>query len=274
MPACLPPTERQFIKTASGVIHIAVAGEGFPVLLLHQTPRSWDEYREVLPLLGRHFRAIAMDTVGFGDSSALPAGEDSIEAWAAAALDLAAVLGLERLAVVGHHTGAAIAVEMAAAAPKRIAALVLSACPYVDADRRARHHGKPVIDEVSPAEDGSHLLALWRMRQPFYPEANPSLLERFIVDALKAGALAGEGHRVVNRYLMETRLPLVQCPSVVIAPTADPHVYPWAGKVAAAIRDCRVVEIENGMVPLPDQMPGTFAEAVDGFLATVVERRP
>jgi pimeloyl-ACP methyl ester carboxylesterase len=274
MPASLPPTERQFIKTASGVFHIAVAGEGFPVLLLHQTPRSWDEYREVLPLLGRHFRAIAMDTVGFGDSSALPAGEDSIEAWAAAALDLAAVLGLERLAVVGHHTGAAIAVEMAAAAPKRIAALVLSACPYVDADRRARHHGKPAIDDVSPAEDGSHLLALWRMRQPFYPQGNPSLLERFIVDALKAGALAGEGHRVVNRYVMETRLPLVRCPTMVIAPTADPHVYPLVGKVAAAIRDCRVVEIENGMVPLPDQMAGAFADAVDGFLATVVERRP
>jgi pimeloyl-ACP methyl ester carboxylesterase len=273
MPASLPPTERQFIKTASGVIHIAVAGEGFPVLLLHQTPRSWDEYREVLPLLGRHFRAIAMDTVGFGDSSALPAGEDSIEAWAAAALDLAAVLGLERLAVVGHHTGAAIAVEMAAAAPERIAALVLSACPYVDADRRARH-GKPAIDDVSPVEDGSHLLALWRMRQPFYPQGNPSLLERFIVDALKAGALAGEGHRVVNRYVMETRLPLVRCPSVVIAPTADPHVYPLTGKVAAAIRDCRVIEIENGMVPLPDQMPGAFADAVDGFLASVVERRP
>src|ERR1700675_2077226 len=152
MPASLPTTERQFIKTPSGVIHIAAAGEGFPVLLLHQTPRSWDEYREVLPLLGRHFRAIAMDTVGFGDSSALPAGEDSIEAWAAAALDLAVQLGLERLAVVGHHTGAAIAVEMAAAAPERIAALVLSACAYGDANKRARHHGKTVIDEGSPAE--------------------------------------------------------------------------------------------------------------------------
>jgi pimeloyl-ACP methyl ester carboxylesterase len=274
MPASLPTIERQFIKTPSGVIHIAVAGEGFPVLLLHQTPRSWDEYREVLPLLGRHFRAIAMDTVGFGDSSALSPGEDSIEAWAAAALDLVAHLGLKRLAVVGHHTGAAIAVEMAAAAPERIAALVLSACPYVDADRRARHGGKPVIDEVSPAEDGSHLLALWRMRQPFYPPGNPSLLERFIVDALKAGALAGEGHRVVNRYVMEVRLPLVRCPTVVIAPTADPHVYPLAGKVAAAIPDCRVVEIKDAMVPLPDQMPEAFADAVDGFLASVVQRRP
>jgi hypothetical protein len=61
---------------------------------------------------------------------------------------------------------------------------------------------------------------------------------------------------------------------VVIAPTADPHVYPLAGKVAAAIPDCRVVEIKDGMVPLPDQMPEAFADAVDGFLASVVQRRP
>ncbi|MEB0233301.1 alpha/beta hydrolase, partial [Undibacterium sp. 10I3] len=44
--------DRQFVPIRSGCIHIASAGQGFPVLLLHQTPRSWDEYRDVLPLIG------------------------------------------------------------------------------------------------------------------------------------------------------------------------------------------------------------------------------
>ncbi len=266
----MPKIERRFIETRAGTIHAAFAGEGFPVLLLHQTPRSWDEYREVLPLLGSRFRAIAMDTVGFGDSEALPFAENSIEAWAGAALGLMTALGFGRFAVVGHHTGAAIAVEMAAAAPERIAAAVLSACPYVDAERRARYGKKAVIDEVTPAADGSHLAELWRMRQPFYPEGKIDLMERFIADALKAGRMAAEGHRVVSRYVMETRLPLVACPTLIIAPTADPHAYSNAGKVAAAIPGARVVEIEGGMVPLPDQMPEAFAQAVEAFLATVV----
>jgi pimeloyl-ACP methyl ester carboxylesterase len=47
-------------------------GTGEPVLLLHQTPRSWDEYRDVLPLLGANHRAIAMDTLGFGASARRP----------------------------------------------------------------------------------------------------------------------------------------------------------------------------------------------------------
>src|SRR4030095_5462419 len=91
----------------------------------------------------------------------------------------------------------------------------------------------------------------------------------FMIDALKAGPRAAEGHRVVGRYVMERRLPLVRCPTLVIAPTADPHAIPRAGKVAAAIAGSQLVEIDGGMVPLPDQMPQAFANAIDQFLSTL-----
>ena len=96
-----------------------------------------------------------------------------------------------------------------------------------------------VIDHAVPRIDGGHLAELWSMRQPFYPPDRIDLMERFIVDALKAGSRAAEGHRVVDRYEMETRLPLVRCPTLVIAPTADPHAHPHAPKVAAAIAGSR-----------------------------------
>jgi pimeloyl-ACP methyl ester carboxylesterase len=265
----MPQVERSFVPTEYGRIHIAAAGAGPPVLLLHQTPRSWDEFRDVLPLLGRHYRAIAMDTVGYGDSDPLPHGQASIENWAKAARALLAALGSSRAAVVGHHTGAAIAIEMAAAYPRTVAALVLSASPYVDAERRAaaQKEHKAVVDEVTPRMDGGHLAELWSMRQAFYPTDRIDLLERFMVDALKAGPRAAEGHRVVDRYEMEQRLPLIRCATLVIAPTADPHAYPHAGKVAAAIAESSVIEIENGMVPLPDQLPEEFSATVHRFLA-------
>jgi hypothetical protein len=93
------------------------------------------------------------------------------------------------------------------------------------------------------------------------------LLDRFMIDALKAGPLAVEGHRVVNRYAMEERLPLVQCPVQVLAPTADPHAFPVAGKVTGAISGASMIEIAGGMVPFPDQMPEVFAETILAFLA-------
>jgi pimeloyl-ACP methyl ester carboxylesterase len=270
MSTTYPPIERRFVPTKRARIHLAMIGSGEPLLLLHQTPRSWTEFRDALPLLGRRYRAIAMDTVGFGDSDALPAGEDSIESWAACAFDLLDELGIARTAIAGHHTGAAVAIEMAAARPEQVHALVLSAPPYVDAARRAAFGGKKIIDEVSPRSDGAHLLELWQMRQPFYPPGDIDLLERFVLDAIKAGRMAAEGHRVVNRYVMETRLPLVHCPTLVISPTADPHAHPVAGKVAGAIAGATLIEVEGAMVPFPDQMPEKFAATIISFLDSVL----
>ena len=210
-----------------------------------------------------------MNTVGYGDSDSLPDGEPSIERWAKAAHDLLAALKISRAAIVGHHTGAAIAVETAAAYPEQVAALVLSACPYTNAERRqAAAQSTHVIDQAAPRADGGHLAELWSMRQPFYPADRIDLMERFIVDALKAGPRAAEGHRVVDRYEIDKRLALVRCPTLVITPTADPHAHPHAPSIATAIAGSTLVNIENRMVPLPDQMPEEFSEVVHHFLSS------
>jgi len=263
--AAEPHIDRVFVQTRLGRIHAAIAGTGFPVLLLHQTPRSWTEYRDVLPLLGSGLRAIAMDTLGFGDSD-LPADAPSIELWAQGALALLDGLGVREFAVVGHHTGAVVAMELAVVAPDRAKALVLSACPYVDAPRREKHHGMRVIDEVEIRADGTHLTELWQRRQPFYPAGDTDLLHAFMVDALRAGSMAVEGHRVVNRYRMEDRLGKIQCPTLVIDPMGDPHAHPAAPKVAGAIAGSVLREVSGGMVPLPDQMPEAFAGLVRDFV--------
>lgn len=258
---------RRFVDTRSGRVHLAECGVGSPLLLLHQTPRSWDEYRDVLPLVGRKYRALAMDTRGFGDSDPLAKTDITIEDWAAAALDLADALGLPTFAVGGHHTGAVIALELASRAPERITHLIVSAMPFVDAERRARHAGHRVIDDVTARPDGQHLAELWERRRPYYPEQGSiDLLERFVRDALKAGPMMVEGHRVVNRYRMEDRIGLVRCPTLILAPTDDPHTFPIAHRVRDAIAGAELQEVPGGMVPFPDQMPHAFADAVCGFL--------
>lgn len=264
--------EHRHVRIPEGTIHCAIAGSGLPVVLLHQTPRSWDEYRDVLPLLAPRYRAIAIDTPGYGDSSRPPLGGDSIEQWAVCAIGALDALGIDRFAVVGHHTGAVIATEIAASWPERVEAAVLSAPAFVDAAFRARHAGPSRVDNVVRRADGSHLTDLWRIRQPWYPQGDIDLLERFVIDAVKAGPRAAEGHAVVARYRMEARLPLIRCPVLVVAPTADPHAYPQARPLADAIAGSRYLEIEGGMVPLPDQMPREFAAAVTGFLDTCLPR--
>ena len=90
-----------------------------------------------------------------------------------------------------------------------------------------------------------------------------------VVDASRGGPRAGEGHAGVARCVMESRRPRVRGPVLVRAPTADPHAYPQARPLANAIAGSRYVEIEGGMVPLPDQMPQAFAHHVLEFLDSV-----
>jgi pimeloyl-ACP methyl ester carboxylesterase len=267
----VPPTvTRRFVDLPHGTVHYAAAGEGDAVLLLHQTPRSWDEYRDVLPLLGRRRRAIAMDTAGFGDSTPLPPGEDSIEAWAQVALGLLDALGIERADVAGHHTGAVVAVELAVRAPERVRSLVLSSLPYHSAEDRRRHlTGRAIVDDVDRSPDGSHVLELWRGRAAFYPEGAVDLLDRYLVDALKAGSLAADGHRVVARYDVPAALERIRGPVLLIGATADPYAYSHLAQVRAVLPDAEVVELEGGMVPLPDQLPEEFAAGVERFLAAL-----
>jgi len=262
-----PTIRRAFADLSVGQVHHASCGDpGAPaVLFLHQTPRSWAEYREVLPLVGRHYYAIAMDTVGFGDSAAAP-WPASIERWAQVALELLDALHIRRAHVVGHHTGGVIAVELASAAPERVGALVLSSTPFTDeAFRRARAN-RPAIDAVEPSDDGSHLAAMWRKRQAFYPAGRPDLLEAFVLDALKVrGPLEG-GHHAVASYRMEDRIGLVTQPTLVIRAPDDPFASAHAAELAGHLPNARIVDIEGGMVPLPDQLPEAFAQAVLDFL--------
>ena len=176
---------RAFADLSVGQVHYAACGDlqAQAVLLLHQSPRSWREYQAVLPLLATRWHAIAMDTAGFGDSEG--GGPASIAHYAQVALELVEHLGLAKVHVVGHHTGGVIAVELAAAAPQRVASLTLSSTPFTDAAFRAERATRPPIDEVPASTDGSHLAALWQRRQGFYPEGRPELLQAFVRDALR-----------------------------------------------------------------------------------------
>jgi pimeloyl-ACP methyl ester carboxylesterase len=259
---------RAFADLSVGQVHFATAGDPLapPILLLHQSPRSWTEYREALPLLGSRCFAIAMDTAGFGDSAPV-AAPASIAKWAAVAAELLAALGIAPACVVGHHTGGVIALELAASHPSAVRALVLSSTPYTgDAFRRARAQ-RPPIDAVEPSSDGSHLAALWQRRASFYPTGRPELLQAFVLDALRASGDVEEGHRAVASYRMEDRIGAVAQPTLIVKAAKDPFAAPHAAELQAHLAHARLLTIGEGMVPLPEQLPEQFAAAVLEFVS-------
>ena len=260
-----------YADTSFGQLHYAEQGRGPVILLLHQTPRSWDEFRELIPLLASNFRVVAMDMVGFGASASLPAPQ-TIEVFAQGAWELLDALGVDRATVLGHHTGAAVALEMAAADDGRLDAVVLSSCPWADAEYRAGHTGAGGVDCAERVPDGAHLRTLWDLRRPYYPEPVTDLLDRFLHDALAFGVDPAEGHRACGRYRMEDRVGDVAVPVLLIGAGADPFSMPALPKLRThltAAPSVTEVVIEDGTVALVERHAGRVATAVCEFLANV-----
>ena len=114
-----------------GQIHIAEAGSGPTVLFLHQTPRSWDEFREVMHILKGNLRLIAMDLPGMGASDSIGTNP-CIETYADAAECVAQWSAATPLIICGHHTGGVVAIELAARRPDLVTSLILSSTPWMD----------------------------------------------------------------------------------------------------------------------------------------------
>lgn len=254
---------RRFCDTPLGQVHCleAGAGEGPPLLLIHQTPRSIDEYAEVAPILAARHRVVAVDTPGYGASDPV-SGQPEIADYAAAITAVLDQLGIGKAVVVGHHTGALIAVEMAAASPARVDRVVLSGPIYMDAGTRARL--RPLFEQWRTRDDGSHLKRKWDALHAWLPR--PELVQRFVVDIFRAGETSEQGHIAAATYRMEDRLPLVQCPGLLIFGTGDVFApSAQAEPFRRALRPCREVTLETGIFPA-NEAPDAFARVLLDYM--------
>ncbi|WP_234188208.1 alpha/beta fold hydrolase [Shinella sp. NM-101] len=105
-------------------MHYVTAGEGEPLLLLHGTPKTHFYWYRLIPLLTPHFRVVAPDLRGFGDTDKPPAeeGYDS-RTNARDMAELMTQLGHETFHLHGEDRGAEFAYVLAASEPDRVRTL-------------------------------------------------------------------------------------------------------------------------------------------------------
>jgi pimeloyl-ACP methyl ester carboxylesterase len=70
------PLAHDFADLGDVRLHYVTAGKGPAVVLLHGWPQTWFMWRKILPGLAEHYRVIASDLRGLGDSSRPATGYD------------------------------------------------------------------------------------------------------------------------------------------------------------------------------------------------------
>ncbi|MCA1187923.1 MULTISPECIES: alpha/beta fold hydrolase [unclassified Saccharopolyspora] len=100
----VPGVEHRYVQVGGLRVHVAEAGSGPPLVLLHGWPQHWYLWRHQIPELARSYRVIAPDLRGHGWTDA-PAGGYDKENLAADLIGLLDALELDRVRLVGHDWG-------------------------------------------------------------------------------------------------------------------------------------------------------------------------
>ncbi len=211
---------RAYAQTGSGQVHYRYAGDPRSprLVLLHQTPSHSAMYLSLMSQLADQFHLIAPDTPGFGLSDALTQ-ECTVAAFANQLLEFLQAVGVEECMLFGHHTGAAIAVQMAVEQPQRFAALALCGPTLLSESQR---QALPAKASTLPAQvDGSHLLAIGQRISGKERCVPVQLIQREVLSALSCGDAYQASYRAVCAQDFAGQVAAVTCPVLAFAGDED-----------------------------------------------------
>lgn len=237
-----------------------------PVVLLHGQPGSARDWYRVLPLLSAR-RVVCPDRPGYDGTPATGFAGN-----ASAVVELLDREGVDRAIVVGYSWGAGVALEVALAAPERVAAL----CLLTPVGVRAAY----TVGDVVLAAPGvsAAFVAVMRVLGPSAARllawSSGSRLDGGGLAMLRAGlavarrgphwpAFAVEQRALVREtWLLEARLPAVRCPALVVGGLRDRYIPRTAvSDLVAALPAAEVRWVDAGHLLLLED-PAAAAAAI------------
>ena len=269
-------------------------GDAPPVVLLHATgflARLWEP---IAVQMSARFHVYALDARGHGDSDKPPVAGDGGPTdgygWEGLATDLQGfldTLALARVPIVGHSSGAAGAIRLAARRPEYVAAAVLieptvfPPMPVEGSDERKEQLASGAAKRRMVWDSREELIASYRQRRTFagwredvlrlFAEHGTFERQDGRIELKCPGEIEAELYR--NSLSPDTwdLLPRVRCPTLVIrGEKTEPLLALVAEGVARRIPGARLATIAGGSHFVPMERPEAIAAEALAFLEGAV----
>jgi epoxide hydrolase 4 len=227
--------EEGFADSGGVKIHYVTKGEGPLVVLIHGFPDYWYTWRDQLPELAKHFKAVAIDQRGYNKSDK-PEGVENYTVDKLVA-DVDAVLKhfhRDKAVIVGHDWGGLVAWSFAMTHPDKTDRLVILNLPHPrglmrelannpeqqKASQYARNFQKPeAAKKVTP-----EALAFWVKE----PEAHKLYVEAFKRSSMEGMLNYYKANYPREPYKEDREFPPVKCPVLMIHGLKDTALLPGA----------------------------------------------
>ncbi|MDX1377524.1 MAG: alpha/beta hydrolase [Anaerolineales bacterium] len=211
-----------YADTPEGQIHFrqlknAKAG-GTPLVLLHQTASSGIMFEPLMNLLADDFHTIAPDTPGFG-ASFPPPNLFTVQYLSDSLHAALTSIGVESCYLFGHHTGSAIAVQMAHDHPDFVKKMVLSGPPLLS---KEQVNGlRASLKAFGIADDGTHLTQVWNRIRKRDESLPLEIVHREVLLTQSARDAAQGAYKGVFDQPFGEQLASLQIPILVMAGEND-----------------------------------------------------
>jgi pimeloyl-ACP methyl ester carboxylesterase len=155
------------------IIHYEVLGRGRPLIFLHGWIGSWRYWVPTMQAASISYRAYAIDLWGFGDTAKRPAMY-TLDNQLKLLESFLEVLGIGRIALIGHSMGAVVALNFARRHPEIVDRLLLTEMPVEAAYVSPRLRTAPVAELTDwllarqPANESARIEA---------PKADPQAIQ-------------------------------------------------------------------------------------------------
>ncbi len=251
-----------------GQVHYRIAApeapSAPPLFCFHQSPNSSQVFGPFLPAMAADRMVVAADTPGFGMSDA-PAEQPDIADYARAMMALIDALSPDQpVDLLGYHTGACIATELALSYADRIRRVIMIGIPVFN-----EQEAQFLIDNPFPGlstEDGSHVMREWegslRWRGP--GQSIESVVRTFLAK-MQTGDTGWWGANAAARYPLGDKLALISQPVMLVNPQDD--LWEISPRAREALPSARYEPLEQFGFGIFDAAPEEIADLCRDFLS-------
>jgi len=192
---------RQFVDADYGQMHMRIAGKVSnknPLVCLHQSPKSSREFIAFMEAASDDRFVIAIDSPGHGESD-VPQKKMSIEGFARSIWDALREFKFDKIDLLGHHTGAKVAAEMAYQRPDVVDGIVMVSALVLSTEEREQF--KSQFQPIPLDEDGTRFKHMWAQSIKYRgPGVTLEQLAASMAENLRAGEAYEWGHEAAFNY--------------------------------------------------------------------------
>lgn len=258
------------VAVNGGHVYYEERGRGPAVVLAHGGGGDLSQWRHQISDLARHYRVIAYDARGHGESS--DGGEQTIATWVE---DLEAILrhlSVRSAYFVGVTLGGVVILEFALAHGEMVHALVVvSTAPDTTEEMRGRFAASAMVVESGDLAAFAEGFINFIFSAP-YVDAHPEEVSDFRrrLERINPASYAMAIRALGNRPDLSPRLRALAAPTLIVTGELDPipSTVPGAALLAKSLPNSRTAVVQ-GAAHLPQiEQPETFNRLVLDFFET------